>query len=161
MIFQYPPLNLQTHPPSISFFLLLKMLMLTPVPIKVIPLSSQGPQRVELISSTLYLQPSPLWRHIWSDLNLLKPLLFVYNTVHTHGHMHTHTHTRVSTEFLGATVPPTLLYLENSFTSPGVLTHTTEVYGVVWDGDALLGSQGVFKAVLVQAEEKWTFFKHY
>ena len=44
---------------------------------------------------------------------------------------HTHTHTRVSTEFLEATVPPTLLYLENSFTSPGVLTHTTEVYGVV------------------------------
>ena len=93
MIFQYPPLNLQTHPPSISFFLLLKMLMLTPVSVKVIPLSSQGPQRVELISSTLYLQPSPLWRHIWSDLNLLKPLLFVYNTVHTHVHLHTHTHT--------------------------------------------------------------------
>ena len=78
-----------------------------------------------------------------------------------HAHTHTHTHTRVSTEFLEATVPPTLLYLENSFTSPGVLTHTTEVYGVVWDSDALLGSQGVFKAVLVQAEEKWTFFKHY
>ena len=74
---------------------------------------------------------------------------------------HTHTHTRVSTEFLEAPVPPTPLYLENSFTSPGVLTHATEVYGVVWNSDALLGSQGVFKAVLVQEEEKWTFFKHY
>ena len=44
---------------------------------------------------------------------------------------HTHTHASVSTEFLEATVPPTLLYLENSFTSPGVVTHTTEVYGVL------------------------------
>ena len=74
---------------------------------------------------------------------------------HMGAHTHTHTHTRVSTEFLEAPVPPTLLYLENSFTSPGVLTHATEDYGVVWNSDALLGSQGVFKAVLVQAEEKW------
>ena len=115
MIFQYPPLNLQTHPPSISFFLLLKMLMLTPVPIKVIPLSSQGPQRVELISSTLYLQPSPLWRHIWSDLNLLKPPLFVYNTVHTHGHMHTHTHTHTQ---LPSKFPVNYLSLPSTHLTP-------------------------------------------
>ena len=100
MIFQYPLLNLQTHPPSISFFLLLKMLMLTPVSIKVIPLSSQGPQCAELMSSTLYLPHSPLWRHIPSDLNLLKSLFFVYTIVHTRACAHTHTHTHTHTHKL-------------------------------------------------------------
>ena len=107
MIFQYPLLNLQTHPPSISFFLLLKMLMLTPVSIKVIPLSSQGPQCAELMSSTLYLPHSPLWRHIPSDLNLLKSLFFVYTIVHTracaHTHTHTHTHTNSPQNFISTT----------------------------------------------------------
>ena len=85
--------------------------MVNPVSIKVIPLSSHGPQSVELISSTLHLQPSPLWRHIPPDLNLLKSLLFVYNVIHTnvrarahtHTHTHKHTHTNSPQNFLSTT----------------------------------------------------------
>lgn len=66
---------------------------------------------------------------------------------HEHAGAHTHTRVRASTELPEAAVPRTLLYLENSFTSPGVLAHTTGVYCVLWNSDALPGSQGVFKVV--------------